>query len=103
MTDQNPVTVIARFTPVADHVAQLQALLEGMIAPTRSEPGCRSYDLYTTGTEASDFVLLERYEDTAALEAHRATAHYKAYRAQLPDLLAEPVEVSVLRPINVIA
>ncbi|AQW56173.1 putative quinol monooxygenase [Stenotrophomonas sp. NPDC087984] len=102
MSDQNHVTVIARFTPASDRAPQLQALLEGMIAPTRSEPGCRSYDLYTTETEASDFVLLERYQDSAALEAHRTTAHYKAYRAQLSDLLAKPVEVSVLRPVNVI-
>ncbi|MEU5269706.1 putative quinol monooxygenase [Streptomyces hygroscopicus] len=102
MSDQNHVTVIARFTPAADRAPQLQALLEGMIAPTRSEPGCRSYDLYTTQTQAPDYILLERYQDTAALEAHRATAHYKAYRAQLPDLLAQPVEVSVLEPVNVI-
>ncbi|MBA6439954.1 putative quinol monooxygenase [Streptomyces sp. GMR22] len=102
MPDQNPVTVIARFTPAPDRAPQLQALLEGMIAPTRSEPGCRSYDLYTTGTQAPDFVLLERYQDFAALEAHRTTAHYTAYRAQLSDLLAEPVEVSLLRPVNVI-
>ncbi|AEM84171.1 putative quinol monooxygenase [Streptomyces violaceusniger] len=102
MPDQNHVTVIARFTPVADRAPQLQALLEWMTAPTRSEPGCRSYDLYTTQAEVLDFVLLERYEDTAALEAHRATAHYKAYRAQLPGLLAKPVDVSVLTPVNVI-
>ncbi|WP_413098138.1 putative quinol monooxygenase [Streptomyces sp. Inha503] len=102
MPDQNHVTVIARFTPAPDRAPQLRALLEGMIDPTRSEPGCRSYDLYTTESAAPDFVLLERYQDSAALKAHRTTAHYTAYRAQLSDLLAKPVEVCVLRPANVI-
>ncbi|MEU7045273.1 putative quinol monooxygenase [Streptomyces varsoviensis] len=101
MPDQNPVTVIARFTPASGRTPELRALLEGMTAPTRAEPGCRSYDLYTTETEAPGFVLLERYQDSAALAAHRASDHYKAYRAQLPDLLATPVEVSVLTPANV--
>ncbi|MFD5424182.1 putative quinol monooxygenase [Streptomyces sp. NPDC127084] len=100
MPDQTHVTVIARFTPAVDHTAQLQSLLEGMISPTRCEPGCRFYDLYATDTEEPGFVLLERYEDFAALQAHRATAHYKAYRAQLPDLLARPLDVSVLTPVH---
>lgn len=101
MRDQIHVTVIARFTPVADRTAQLRSLIEGMISPTRSEPGCRFYDLYTTEAEEPGFVLLESYEDFAALQAHRATAHYKAYRAQLPELLANPVDVTVLTPVHV--
>jgi quinol monooxygenase YgiN len=57
---------------------------------TCSEPGCRCYDLFITEAYSADFVLLERYEDGPAGKAHRASAHYQAYRARLPDLLAKP-------------
>ncbi|WP_031468189.1 putative quinol monooxygenase [Sciscionella sediminilitoris] len=101
MPDENPVTVIARFTPAPEHAEQLRKLLEGMVAPTRAEAGCHSYNLFTTQTEDTQFVLVERYRDSSALEAHRASAHYKNYRAQLPDLLATPLDVTVLAPVDV--
>jgi quinol monooxygenase YgiN len=42
----HPVGVIARFAALPEKRSDLRALLEGMVAPTRSEPGCRSYNLY---------------------------------------------------------
>ncbi|MFD2467804.1 putative quinol monooxygenase [Amycolatopsis silviterrae] len=102
MTDENPVTVIARFAPTPERAAQLKALLGGMVEPTRAEPGCRRYDLFTAREGDTEFVLVERYEDTPALEAHRASAHYKNYRAQLPEMLAKPIEVTVLAPVDVV-
>jgi quinol monooxygenase YgiN len=93
----HPVGVIARFTPLPEKRSDLQALLEGMVAPTRSEPGCRSYNLYEAD---SDLVLIERYDDQAALEHHRTTEHYLNYRAQLSPLLASPISVSVLAPLD---
>ena len=71
----HPVGVIARFAPLPEKRSDLQALLEGMVAPTRSEPGCRSYNLYEAPADG-DLVLIERYDDQAALEHHRTTEHY---------------------------
>ena len=96
----HPVGVIARFAPLPEKCSDLRSLLEGMIAPTRSEAGCRSYNLYEAPAD-SDLVLIERYDDQAALEHHRATEHYLNYRAQLGPLLAGPISVSVLAPLNV--
>ena len=95
----HPVGVIARFTPLPEKRSDLQALLEGMVAPTRSEPGCRSYNLYEAPAD-SDLVLIERYDDQAALEHHRTTEHYLNYRSQLSPLLASPISVSVLAPVD---
>ncbi len=101
MPDESPVTVIARFTPTPEHADQLQKLLEEMVAPTRAEAGCHFYNLFATQADDAQFVLLECYEDSSALEAHRASAHYKNYRAQLPDLLATPIDVTVLTQVDV--
>lgn len=40
------VRVIARFAARKGKENQLRALLQGMLAPTRAEPGCKLYELY---------------------------------------------------------
>jgi quinol monooxygenase YgiN len=95
----HPVGVIARFAPLPEKRSELRALLEGMVVPTRSEPGCLSYNLYEVPAEG-DLVLIEGYADQAALEHHRTTEHYLNYRAQLSPLLASPISVTVLAPLD---
>ncbi|RFZ39729.1 putative monooxygenase [Mycobacterium marinum] len=95
----DPVSVIARFAPLPEKRADLRVLLAGMVGPTRSEEGCRRYDLYEAPPDG-ELVLIERYDDQAALEHHRTTEHYLNYRAQLSALLASPITVSVLAPLD---
>ena len=89
------IAVIARFTPRPGSREALRDLLKTMIAPTRAEDGCRTYDLYESADD-SGFVLFERYRSRRALDAHRASSHYVGYRAQVVELLEQPIEVSVL-------
>ena len=95
----HPVGVIARFAPLPEKRSELRGLLEAMVAPTRSEAGCRSYNLYEV-PDGGDLVLIERYDDQAALEHHRTTEHYLNYRAQLSPLLANPISVTALAPVD---
>jgi len=98
----SPAIVFASFTPRPERVPHLRATLDVMVEHTRQEPGCEVYDLYESESDGgSRFHLLERYVDTDALEAHRATEHYKAYRAKLPELLASPIQVAVLSELDV--
>ena len=50
--------------------------LEQMVAPTRAEPGCRSYQVFRSRQDDSVFVLVEEYDDEAAFDAHRSTDHF---------------------------
>lgn len=103
MAEENPVTVIARFTPTPESAGRLRGLLKGMVAPTRAEAGCHSYDLFATQGDGAEFVLVECYQDSSALAAHRASTHYRNYRAQLPELLASPISVTVLAPVDALS
>ncbi|MET0455709.1 MAG: putative quinol monooxygenase [Mycobacterium sp.] len=94
-----PVVVIARFSAHPDRTAALRELLEGMVGPTRAEPGCDRYDLYEV-TDGGALILVERYQDQQALQHHRSTDHYINYRAHLDDLLSSPISVSVLNPLD---
>lgn len=96
-----PAIVFATFRPHPDKVDELRSSLDTMIANSRQEPGCEVYDLYRSGDEQTVFHLFERYRDADALEAHRAADYYKEYRANLPELLEQPVEVAVLSEVDV--
>ena len=92
------IAVIADFVPNEGSTSDVESILRGLTDATRSEPGCLQFDLYGN---ADGFTLVERYTDMAAIEAHRETDHYKAYRASIMDLLAAPIRVTVTEPLDV--
>ena|ERR1700730_14417915 len=96
------ITVIATFGPKNGNEKAVEQVLRGMVGPTRKEPGCDRYDLYCSQQAPVSFVLFEIYKDQAALEAHRSTEHYKSYRAQIADLLGEPIKVQVISSLDVV-
>ncbi|HEX5936234.1 MAG TPA: putative quinol monooxygenase [Actinomycetota bacterium] len=99
MTD-GPVSVFASFRPREGSEYPLRTLLAWMVEHTRAEPGCERYDLYEERDGNGALHLFERYRDQEALEAHRASDHYIEYRRQVADLLAQPIGVVVLDPID---
>ena len=95
--------VFVRFFPKEGCFNRVKALLENMVVNTRTEPGCLIYDLYEAKTPdgaGGVFCLVEQYKDDAALLAHREAQYYKDYRAIIMDLLAQPIEVNILHPID---
>jgi quinol monooxygenase YgiN len=93
--------VFASFRPKADQTQALEELLGWMAEHTRQEPGCLQYDLFTVSGDKVSYHLFERYQDTAALDAHRAADYYKQYRQQVQDLLDAPIDVLVLAEVDV--
>ena len=60
----------------------LPAMREALIALTqgsRAEPGCVSYICHTLADDPCTVMIYEQYRDEAALEAHRATPHFKQH------------------------
>lgn len=92
------VCVIARFVGRTGTEDQLRALLEGMLAPTHAEPGCKLYDLYESDTKGR-FFLSERWESQAALDLHVATPHFKRLKQIGGELVSEPFEINFVKQI----
>jgi len=55
---------------------QYMRSLEG---PSRREPGCRLYIAHQAEDDPCRFAFYEQYDNHAALEAHRATEHFKQF------------------------
>lgn len=77
---------VAVLTARPGKVEDLEALLRGMQAPSRAEPGNLRYDLWRDPAEPGRFVLDELYTDADAVAAHRASPHFQDYLSRINDL-----------------
>jgi autoinducer 2-degrading protein len=66
----------------------LVALKENAAA-TIKEPGCRRYDFMRLASTPNQIWIYEVYENAAAVEAHRATEHFKTYVTATRDLVVK--------------
>ncbi|MGA3323751.1 MAG: antibiotic biosynthesis monooxygenase [Terriglobia bacterium] len=54
------------------------------------EPGIARFDVVQQNDDPTRFVLVEAYRSVEATAAHKATAHYAAWRDRMESLMAEP-------------
>ena len=97
------IIVLANFHPKKDKVNEVKEIILSMIKPTRSEEGNELYNFYeekNKDDKTISFQLFEIYKNSAALDFHRETTHYKNYRSKIEDLLEKPREVKVLNSID---
>jgi quinol monooxygenase YgiN len=59
-------------------------------ASSRQEPGVTRFDVVQQMDDPTWFQLVEGYVSEDAVAAHRASAHYAAWREAVDDLMAEP-------------
>jgi quinol monooxygenase YgiN len=81
-----PVKTIAILVARPGLVEDLKTLLNGMVVPSRAEPGNLQYELWLDHADAGRFVLEELYSDAAAVAAHHATPHFEKYASRINDL-----------------
>ena len=97
------IIVLASFHPKKDKINEVKEILLSMIKPTRSEEGNELYNFYeekNNDDKTISFQLFEIYKNSAALDFHRETTHYKDYRSKIEDLLEKPREVKILNSID---
>lgn len=70
-------------------LAKFLAALKENGAATITEPGCRRYDILQSTTNPNQIFIYEVYENEAAVQAHRATDHFKKYLAVTKDMVAK--------------
>ena len=71
----------------------IEAFKEATIANARQsvkEPGIARFDVVQQQDDPTRFVLVEAYRSVEATAAHKATAHYAAWRDRMESLMAEP-------------
>lgn len=75
------VTKTVTFIAKEGHEAELRALLTLMVAPSKAEKGCMLYDIFEYKNTPGKFLVIESWEDEAALDGHKVSTHYAKYKA----------------------
>ena len=91
------IGVVAVIRAKAGREAEFERAFLAMAAQVRAnEPGARVYQLTRSRTEPRTYKVLEVYADEAALEAHRASDHFREGGRSLRDLVDGPPEIELL-------
>jgi len=76
------------FVAKDENIAELKALLEMMVAPSRAEDGCEIYNIYQKKETPTTFVVIETWRDEVALKGHQESAHSKEYTSKFEPFTA---------------
>ena len=92
-------TVIIGFDAKPEHVQTLLSIIEGMIQPSRAEPGCIRYEAFADMTDPTRYTIIEQWEQEQQWLAHLETPHGQEALAKLPEILAKPFTAQKLSPL----
>jgi quinol monooxygenase YgiN len=71
--------VVATWVAREGQEAEVERILRTMAKLTEQEPGCYEFIVHRSLSDPRHYILYERYENEAALEAHRETDHFKTH------------------------
>ena len=93
------IVVVATVHPKSDTVDQVKDLFTKTIQRVQQEDaGC---ELYAMHTEADTIVMIEKWTDQDAHQAHLNSPAMNEMNAAVEELLAEKTRVTVLQPVPV--
>ena len=64
-----------------------------------TEPGCHAFNIQVLASDPNHVFIYEVYDNEAALQAHRATEHFKKYAAATAKMVAK----REARPMSIVA
>ncbi|NBQ69972.1 MAG: hypothetical protein EBU46_14565 [Nitrosomonadaceae bacterium] len=88
------IRVVAHLIARTDKIPEVQAILQGIVAPTRQEAGCLSYQLFSNDGNPVEFFVYRRMDRR---KCHRRTLRHAAY-PKCPDRNNTPAHASTGHP-----
>jgi quinol monooxygenase YgiN len=71
------ICLAVTYTIQPGHEDEAVAHFRSLIPASRAEPGCRMYVVHRVEDDPRTFFIYEQYDDQAALDKHRASAHFE--------------------------
>jgi quinol monooxygenase YgiN len=73
-------------TVPTEHLDRVLELYGWLVAETRKEPGCVSYELLQRQDDPRELMLVEEWQSQEHLDAHTRTPHFVTIVAELDQL-----------------
>ena len=93
--DPGKKVIGAKLTIKAEKVDEFVIAAKTIIAASRAEPGCISYTLYQDPYQRTVFFFFEEWKDQAAIDAHFAAPHFKAFGGKMKEFAAGPGAITI--------
>jgi quinol monooxygenase YgiN len=87
------IVVVGRVRTDAENRGALVRVGQAVAAASRSEPGCMSYRMYEDTEIENEFVFVEEWESSEALQQHFATPHVREFMRAIPATIVAPPDV----------
>jgi quinol monooxygenase YgiN len=85
--ESGEIVVIARWQPSPGTEDTIATTLDALVTASRAEAGCLGYGAYHP--DGGEIIIVERYSDREAAEAHRRSDHFQRLALeQIVPLLA---------------
>jgi len=94
--EMDQLVVIAHFEAKQGKEKELEKLLQSLLSPTRSEPGCLRYELNQNLDDPRRFTFAEKFCSPEAFQSHPKTPHVVQFLEAVPALI-ESKEVRTLK------
>ena len=90
------VAVIAKMKIKEGKMDEATELFRGLVPKVGQEEGTVGYALCRDSRNPDLLVVIERYRDKEAIQAHSSTPHFKEFSAAVAPLLDGKMELSIL-------
>ena len=99
-TPTSYVTVVWDAKAKAGKEADLKTFITAAVTPSRNDPGNIDYEAYEVEGKPCEFVIYERWESRAHLDAHLAAPRMRELIPQMLELIDGSIEdgIRLLRP-----
>lgn len=95
------IALVVQMKAREDKAAEFEGVMKALAEKVRAnESGCALYQLARSKKSALEYVLLERYQDEAALAQHSGSDHFKQAMPAMMACLDGPPQVSVYDEID---
>ncbi|AAM84736.1 antibiotic biosynthesis monooxygenase [Yersinia pestis] len=92
--------VIAQDFIKLEHINDVLPLYKELVAKTKLEALCLSYDLFIDHNDPGHFIFIEEWPDQAALDTHCATEHFRRLVPQINHYQRQACAVTLMRPLE---
>jgi quinol monooxygenase YgiN len=89
------IVLAAKFTGKPERRLDLLELAQSMLAPSRAEAGCLSYNFYEQQFGSNEFFFFEEWTDQPTLDVHVQTPHFANFMKHFPDLITGKPSIRV--------
>ncbi len=90
------ITLLSKNKVTPEKEAEFLKIASGLVEATRKEEGCIFYELSKDIEDPYCYYFVEKYVDYKAVEAHRASAHFKKWVPMMAECRKEPSELTEL-------